>query len=179
MKRVSPRRILPTLCWFAMCLAFAVPARADISDQPGMLDPRPWPVKRLPCTDAIVRIVQPRLGGSDTPKTYPKADFEESGVEVIFALPKDYRFFNSAYPIFASVTHYQNERQNSLMMSERPGDRVQVCLVGMPVPEYSAALKRWVCNPDTDGRGYSFRVYDYKRQAAYVGADFEHGCGGA
>ncbi len=102
-----------------------------------------------------------------------------SGVQVTFDLPKGYRFFNSRYDIFASVTHYQGEPQNGLMMSEKPGDRVQVCLVGMPVPEYSSREGRWICNPDTDARGYTFRVYDYKRRAAYVGDDFEHGCGGA
>ncbi len=87
-------------------------------------------------------------------------------MEVIFALPAGYRFFSAAYPVFASVTHYQSERQNDLMMSEEPGDRVQICLIGLPVPEYSATLNSWICNPDTDGRGYTFRVYDYKRHAA-------------
>ena len=179
MKPVSRRRILSALCLFGLCVAFAAPARADISDEPGMLDARPWPAKRLPCTDAVVRAVQPRLGASDAPKAYPKAAFEESGVEVLFTLPNGYRFFNSAYPVFAAVTHYQSERQNDLMTSEKPGDRIQICLVGMPIPEYSAALKHWICNPDSDGRGYSFRVYDYKRHFAYVGGNFEHGCGGA
>jgi hypothetical protein len=177
-KRVSSRWILPFICSIVAYTAFVLPARAIDSEDPAMLDARPWPTKRLPCTDATIRVVQPRLGGSDTPRTYPKAEFE-SGVEVIFALPKGYRFFNSVYAVFPSVTHYQDQPQNDLMMSGRPGDRVQICLVGMPVPEYSATSNGWICNPDTDGRGYSFRVYDYKRHAAYVGTDFEHGCGGA
>lgn len=171
-------RTLFALSWCTICMVLAAPAHAVDLGDPALLDARPWPAKRLPCTDATVRIVQPRLGGSDTPKTYPKAEFEASGVEVIFALPAGYRFFNSAYSVFASVTHYQGDKQNDLMMSEQRGDRVQICLVGVPVPEYDAQAKQWVCNPDIDGRGYVFRVYDYKRHAAYVGLNFEHGCGG-
>jgi len=170
---------LPLLFLFALCTTVGAPAYTLDDPDPAMFQPRPWPAKRLPCTDATVKVVQPRLGGTDKPATYPKSDFDESGVEVIFTVPAGYRFFNSAYPIFASVTHYQGEKQNDVMASEKPGDKVQICLVGMPVPEYDAQSKAWICNPDDDARGYTFRVYDYKRHAAYVGMDFEHGCGGA
>ncbi|MBV9718294.1 MAG: hypothetical protein JOZ77_03185 [Candidatus Eremiobacteraeota bacterium] len=163
---------------FSVSMVIAIPARGFDYGDPAVLDGRPWPAKRLPCTDATVSQVRPRLDGSDSRKVFAKAEFD-SGVEVIFALPKGYRFFNAQYGIQASVTHYQGETQNSLMMSEKPGDRVQVCLVGTPTPEYSTQEKRWICNPDYDARGYIFRVYDYKRHATYDGPSTEHGCGGA
>ncbi|MBV8373374.1 MAG: hypothetical protein JOY69_08955 [Candidatus Eremiobacteraeota bacterium] len=159
-------------------MVVAMPAPGLAYGDPALLDGRAWPAKRLPCTNATVSQVRPRLDGSETQTVFTKADFD-SGVEVIFALPKGYRFFNAPYDIQASVTHYQNETQNALMMNEKPGDRVQVCLIGTPTPEYNAAQKLWICNPDYDARGYSFRVYDYKRHAAYYGGATEHGCGGA
>jgi len=61
---------------------------------------------------------------------------------------------------------------NPVMMQERVGDHVQVCLVSVPIPQGR-------CDPDTDPRGRVYRVYDYRQHAAYVEMNDGHGCGGA
>jgi len=70
------------------------------------------------------------------------------------------------------VTHYEFDDGNGLMMEERPGDKVQLCFLSGPLPNAT-------CNPDKDPRGRTYRVYDYKRHAAYDGWNDGHGCGGA
>ena len=61
---------------------------------------------------------------------------------------------------------------NPIMLQERVGDRVQVCLVGTPTPTDR-------CDPGKDSRGRIYRVYDYRLHAAYVGENGNHACGGA
>ena len=68
---------------------------------------------------------------------------------------------------------------NDVMQAERPGDRVQLCLAGFPLPRVDPSTHRVECNPDSDARGFTFRVYDYRRHAAYIGMNAEHDCGGA
>ena len=121
--------------------------------------------------------VAPRLT-SGSGGSYTRADFA-SGVQVSFKVARRYKFINTPHPIGVSVVHYQNEPENALMVSEKPGDPVQVCLMDYPYPQYDAKAKRWICNPDIDARGYDFRVYDYKKHRAYYGSNTEHGCGGA
>jgi len=137
----------------------------------------PWTGLSIPCTKGTVREVAPRLTGGEG-NSYTKADFA-SGVQVSFKLATRYKFVNIPHLIDPAVVHYQNEPENALMMSEKPGDAVQVCLIDYPTPQYDAKHKQWICNPDTDARGYDFRVYDYKRHRAYYGSNSEHGCGGA
>ncbi len=132
---------------------------------------------KRPLHKSPVSEVAPRLTGG-TDNRWTKADFA-SGVEVSFKIPRGYKFINTPHGFSPSVVHYQNEADNALMMSEKPGDPVQVCLMSYPIPQYDAQAKRWVCNPDTDARGYIFRVYDYQRRRAYLGSNTEHGCGGA
>ena len=136
-----------------------------------------WTGLSVPCTKGTVSEVAPRLT-SGTGTSWTKADFA-SGVDISFKIPRGYKFINTPHSIGASVVHYQNEADNALMMSEKAGDPVQLCLMSYPTPQYDASTKRWVCNPDTDARGYIFRVYDYKRHRAYYGPNTEHGCGGA
>ena len=130
--------------------------------------PGPWHYKSIPCVDTTVTSVTPRLTGND-PTRFSKADFTESGVVVTFATHL------GLAPVFServNVTHYQDTLGNALMASEKPGDRVQVCFLGYPAPTK-------YCNPDQDGRGRSYWVYDYKRHASYDGINSEHDCGGA
>jgi len=130
--------------------------------------PGVWHYKSIPCVDTTVRLVEPRLT-TDSQKTFTAEDFEQSGVYV------EFNTFLGSDPINhmrAAVTHYQNTPGNDVMMSERPGDRVQVCFLSRPAPTT-------FCNPDEDARGRTFRVYDYRRHAQYAGMNSEHFCGGA
>lgn len=147
--------------WFPMQIAAATNGSTDYPAGP-------WHYKSIPCVDTTVVTVTPRLTGSNQ-TTFAKADFQ-SGVVVTFAtnlglaaaFPKDR----------VNITHYQDTAGNALMVSEKPGDRVQVCLLSYPPPDK-------YCNPDKDDRGRSYWVWDYKRHAAYDGMNSEHDCGGA
>lgn len=166
-------------CLF-LALTVIVPCVATAQDQPihdFVVTGGPWSGLSVPCTKGTVTEVAPRLT-SGTGHNWTKADFE-SGVEVSFRIPRRYKFINIPHRIGVSVVHYQNEADNALMMREKSGDPVQLCLISYPTPQYDVKSRRWVCNPDRDARGYVFRVYDYKRRRAYFGPNSEHGCGGA
>jgi hypothetical protein len=148
------RSIVWGLCIGALTWPLAAPAQ-DEDFAPG-----PWHYRDIPCVDTTVRDVFARLGGTSA------ADFKESGVVVQFNTKLGLR------TSFAEVVHYQETPGNGIMQRERPGDRVQVCYLGPPAPTTS-------CNPDTDGRGRKYRVWDYRQHAQYDGINSEHDCGGA
>lgn len=130
--------------------------------------PGVWHFRSVACVVTTVKLVEPRLVGGDQTK-FTAQDFE-SGVNVVFntTLGSD-----PAHPkMLASVTHYQDTVGNNIMMKEHAGDKVQVCFISRPAPAAG-------CNPDEDGRGRVFRVYDYRQHAQYAGQNGEHGCGGA
>jgi hypothetical protein len=158
----------------------AVPAAAEMTaeqeEEAMMLAGGAWHAgKFVPCADGTVTDVEPRL---ETPGVTGSARFE-SGVATYIRLPTAPKFLNGQPFPTASVVHYDGDPTNKLMESERKGDRVQVCLVSFPTPSHDLQTGAVVCDPNTDPRGMTFRVYDYKRHAAYVGPDSEHGCGGA
>jgi hypothetical protein len=112
--------------------------------------------------------VEPRLV-ADGQTTFTAQDFE-SGVDVQF---DTHLGADPAHPrMFASVTHYGGSPGNAVMIRERPGDKVQVCFLSRPAPTAG-------CNPDEDGRGRVYRVYDYRQRQQYSGMNTEHDCGGA
>jgi hypothetical protein len=129
----------------------------------------PWHYRSIACVETSVLLVGPRLGSQGQEK-FSAADFEASGVVVVFAtrLGVDPPFANA----HASVVHYQQSAGNDVMMAERAGDRVQVCFLGGPAPSQ-------FCDPDRDPRGRLYRVYDYRQRAQYSGGNSEHTCGGA
>ena len=146
-----------------LILSAQSPLGQDVEYAPGV-----WHYKSTECIDSTVRVVEPRLTTLGQ-KAFTARDFEQTGVVV------EFNTFLGSDPvnhIRAAVTHYQNAVGNDVMMSERPGDRVQVCFLWRPFPTKS-------CNPDKDGRGRIFRVYDYRQHAQYAGMNSEHGCGGA
>lgn len=131
--------------------------------------PGVWHYRSVACVNTTVKTVEPRLTTYGQ-KTFSRSDFLQSGVSVEFntRLGSD-----PANPnMLAAVTHYQGTPGNDVMMAERPGDKVQVCFLSRPAPSK-------YCNPDKDGRGRMFRVYDYRRNASYAGMNSEHDCGGA
>ena len=130
--------------------------------------PGAWHYRSIPCVDTTVWLVEPRLTTYGQ-KTFTTRDFEQSGVDVEF---NTFLGSDPANHMRAAITHYQNTAGNDIMMSERPGDRVQVCFLSRPGPTVS-------CNPDKDPRGRMFRVYDYRQHAQYAGMNSEHFCGGA
>ncbi len=132
-----------------------------------------WRYRSVPCVDGSVQQVSPRLGDART-QNFTHRDYELSGVAVSIRLARPTAFVLNVSRTHAGVTHYQGEADNDLMEAERPGDRVQVCLLSFPTPR---ANER--CNPDKDPRGWEFRVYDYRQHAAYFGSETEHYCGGA
>jgi hypothetical protein len=90
-------------------------------------------------------------------------------VSVLLRVPIGDRFVPNMGIGQPSVTHYQGELDNTIMQGERPGDRVQVCLMSFPTPTYNAQMHRFVCDPDRDPRGYVFRVYDYRHGRHIMG----------
>lgn len=155
-----------TVACIALVVAVSSPAWADTD--PGYL-PGPWHFKSVSCADTTVREVTPRLG-SPGKTSFTAADFQQSGVQVTFATGLGIQ------PLFstgtAAVVHYQGTAGNDVMAAEHRGDRVQVCFLGGPAPTK-------YCNPDQDGRGRNYRVYDYKQRQQYWGGNSEHDCGGA
>ncbi|MBD5635767.1 MAG: hypothetical protein IAI49_14965 [Candidatus Eremiobacteraeota bacterium] len=126
------------------------------------------------CIHARVKSVSTRLVTID-PKTGRTLPIPGSGSEIVFtgSLPDRY-----ARVLKPTVTLYQGDKANALVARERPGDRVQVCVIRFPRP-YATAGGVGACNPRVDIRGRSLRVYDYRLRFAYVGQNSEHGCGGA
>jgi hypothetical protein len=127
------------------------------------------------CADGVVTAVHARL---DEPDAGGKPSFG-SGVVVEMRLPSAPKFFNGYAFHSAAVVHYDHEPSNALMQSETPGSRVQVCLAGFPTPAHDPDTGKVICDPNEDPRGFVFRVYDYRRRAAFMGPDSQHGCGGA
>lgn len=145
-----PRIIASTLIACLVCAAIPAGAQDAPSYKLG-----PWHYRSVSCVDTTVKAVTPRLVNAGQ-TTYSKQDFLQSGVEVVFntRLGAD-----PAVPsALAGVSHYQNSAGNSVMMAEHPGDRVQVCLVKVPMPTKS-------CDPDADSRGRVYRVWDYRQKA--------------
>jgi hypothetical protein len=127
------------------------------------------------CADGVVTAVHSRL---EEPNAGGKPSFG-SGVVVEMALPTAPKFFNGYAFRQAVVVHYDHEPSNALMQSETPGTRVQVCLAGFPTPSHDPDTGKVICDPNGDPRGFVFRVYDYRRHAAFMGPDSQHSCGGA
>jgi hypothetical protein len=155
-------------------LAFTMPSMAAINTpvavaQDEQYVPGVWHYRSVPCVTTTARSVEPRLT-SDSQKTFTASDFQQSGVFVEFntTLGSD-----PANPNMRSaVTRYQNIPGNDIMTREHPGDKVQVCFISRPAPTA-------YCDPDEDGRGRVFRVYDYRQHAQFAGMNSEHDCGGA
>jgi hypothetical protein len=138
----------------------------------------PWHFKTVPCVDGIVDDVGPRLAHPGQ-RAFTAQDYQQSGVMVHVTLARPTAFLPATTRRDAGVVHYQGELDNDVMARERRGDRVQVCLMAFPTPSYDTATKRFICNPDRDTRGWTFRIYDYRRRVAFFGPDTEHACGGA
>jgi len=155
-----------TVSYAAACLVVRMPSAAAQDDQyaPGV-----WHYRSFACVNTTVRAVEPRLT-SDGQKTFSIQDFQQSGVEVEFNTTLGSDPVN--HNMRAAVVHYQNTPGNGTMIKERPGDKVQVCFISRPPPTI-------YCDPDKDGRGRVFRVYDYRQHAQYSGMNSEHDCGGA
>lgn len=138
----------------------------------------PWHFRSIPCSDAVVKEVGPRLAEPHQ-TVFTAKDYEQSGVTVVFRHPQPWHYLGSLVTTQTIVTHYQDMPGNALMRVERPGDRVQICLTGFPLPLMDPSTHHVLCDPDKDPRGFTFRVYDYRRHAAYIGMNSEHDCGGA
>jgi hypothetical protein len=171
--------ILAAIASFVVVLQ-TVPAAAELTpaqeEEAMTLAGGAWhPGKFVPCADGTVTDVEPRL---DEPGVTGPARFG-SGVATYIRIPTAPKFLNGQPFPEATVVHYDHETANKLMESEQKGDRVQVCLVSFPTPARDLQTGAVVCDPNKDPRGMTYRVYDYKRHAAYMGPDSEHGCGGA
>jgi hypothetical protein len=150
-------------------LAAITPAPTYAQDQEPQYKPGPWHYRSIPCADSTVIRVAPRLQLVGQ-TVFTADDYEQSGVQVEFARRLG---VDPAFPSgHASVTHYQGTVGNDVMTGERPGDRVQAGFLGYPAPTTT-------CDPDKDSRGRTYRVYDYRQRASYVGWNSEHICGGA
>jgi hypothetical protein len=160
-------RILAGVIGALLIGASLEPAGADDLDPNSK--PGAWHYRSIACADTTVTEVTPRLG-SENQKTFTRQDFVQTGVIVRFASRLGVDPLTPTAN--ASVTHYQDLPGNTIMMTERVGDRVQLCFLGAPAPTVS-------CDPDSDPRGRFYRVYEYRRHTAYAGENEEHSCGGA
>lgn len=176
-----PRTGMAALCLALGAMSGSLPAPAQSGSDLGSHDEitggGAWRFSPIPCVDTKVTSVRPRLGDG-TQQSFGKADFDGTGVVVEMALPPGFRFMTTTR-VVPSVVHYQGDQDNAIMRAQRPGDRVQVCLLSFPTPTYDAGAKRFICDPDADARGFVFRVYSYRQRAAYYGPNSQHGCGGA
>ncbi|MGA8534640.1 MAG: hypothetical protein WB615_11070 [Candidatus Tumulicola sp.] len=118
--------------------------------------------------DTTVRSVEPRLTSGNPNEPYTRQEIIDSGPAVTF----NTKIGQPNGVIWAEVVHYGGEPGNSVMIHERPGDRVRVCFLGGPKPDEA-------CDPKNDLRGRKFGVYDYRQGASYSGINSEHDCGGA
>ncbi|MEA2787120.1 MAG: hypothetical protein QOF71_3224 [Candidatus Eremiobacteraeota bacterium] len=85
------------------------------------------------------------------------------------------RFFGRIYdPYQGTLPPALIQRGYSPLMQIRRGDRVQVCLVYVPVIERTSR-----CRPAHDTRGRWYRVFDYRLRRAFTAPNANHGCGGA
>jgi hypothetical protein len=137
-----------------------------------------WHYKSVPCAMGVVSDVGPRLQSMGQ-TVFTAADYDSSGVSVGIRFPQPWHFLASLSATKEYIVHYQGAAGNAIMRSERAGDSVQVCLVSFPAPRIDPATHRVLCDPDKDARGLTFRVYDVRQHAAYVGPNSEHDCGGA
>ncbi len=161
---MSASRLATAVVGAVVVSASAVSAQGTPAYKPG-----PWHYRSVACVDTSVTKVVPRLG-SVGQTTFTAADFRQSGVIVSFASRLG---VDPLYPQqHATVTHYQDMAGNAVMTAEHPGDRVQLCFLGGPAPTA-------YCDPDKDGRGRNYRVWDYEQRAQYAGMNDEHDCGGA
>ena len=166
---VTCARTIATLGLVAAMLSVAAINMPAAVAQEEQYVPGVWHFRSVACVNTTVKSVEPRLS-TDGQKTFTARDFQESGVSVEFntSLGSD-----PANPnMLAAVTHYQNTPGNDVMVREHPGDKVQVCFLSRPAPTT-------YCDPDKDGRGRVFRVYDYRQDTQYAGMNSEHDCGGA
>ncbi len=176
MRRAIEAALLAIAFVASGCIAGSA-APADDETEAETIAGGPWPAgPYVPCAPGIVTFVGPRL---EEPPGTPPAERFSSGVGVEIAIPSKPRFLNGqAFPT-ARVVHYQGDAGNALMASEKRGDRVQVCFVAFPHPLRDAKTKATICDPATDLRGMTYRIYDYAKHAAYAGPDSQHSCGGA
>lgn len=153
-------------------LAFCTATAAAIVDD-NVLQGGAWHFKSVQCTNTTVAMVEPRLRYPGRPFT--KEDFR-AGVYVAFNTGLG---LSNIFPHerAAVATYSGYGPQAALMMAEKKGDKVQVCFLESPLPYFFN--RRLRCNPDVDSRGRTYRVYDYRRHAAYYGGNSTHGCGGA
>jgi hypothetical protein len=135
----------------------------DGIDRPGTMV-----VSSASCVDTTVRSVEPRLTNGTPNQPYTRQEIIDSGPAVTF----NTKIGQPSGVAWAEVVHYGGEPGNSIMIDERPGDRVRVCFLGAPKAGEG-------CDPKTDLRGRKFSVYDYRQGASYSGINSEHDCGGA
>jgi len=172
--RISASGIL-ALVLLCQTIAAADTASSDEQERMSLMGGA-WHAGRfVPCADGVVTSVHPRLDESGAAASARFA----SGVGVDIKLPTVPRFLNGQPFPTADVVRYEGDRGNKLMESEKPGDKVQVCLVAFPTPTRDPQTGKVICDPNVDARGMVYRVYDYGRHAAYMGPDSQHSCGGA
>ncbi len=119
-----------------------------------------WPTASHSCVQTKVTQTGSRLEGAP-----------DSGSTVEFASSLGLTGFTGMHgkPLLAGIVSYDSI---PVVVLERPGDLVQLCLASVPKADQ-------YCNPKKDSRGRMYRVYDYRQHKAYSGANSEHACGGA
>ena len=179
MHQVNPsRNLLPVILIFVAAALIVGPATAFASyngPPPSAIESPalPWPTTNSLCSSTQVKTAGPRLldpsklsaagqarlntGGSLTQSDIDQAGVRESGGISI-------SFTNGI-----SVVDYGT---NAIAAHERPGDKVQLCLIYVPSESECPTVAR-------DPRGRVYRVYDYQARAAYRMQNSQHGCGGA
>ncbi len=138
--------ILLSSCTTPEAPSIPAPCPPQIAAPAPVENPNPDPEIPFQCSDTRIATIGTRLTeGDGTP-------VPDSGSVIVL---------NNGIQLVDYVTPETVAR-------EKPGDRVQVCLVWVPTD----------CPPGDD-RGKTYRVYDYKQRRSYVMIDSGHMCGGA
>ncbi len=111
--------------------------------------------KPVSCVDTTIGSITDRFGKPvGAPPSSPAAG--TTGMNVTFA--------NKVTLVAYSVSE--------VVYRERVGDRVQLCFLGHIEGTQD-------CKPATDLRGWFYRVFDYRLNAAWTAMNSQHACGGA
>jgi hypothetical protein len=133
----------------------------------------PWPTSNSLCSNTQVNTVGPRL--VDSSKLSASAQARLNAGQPLTQSDINQAGDLGSGGIAISFTNgigVVDYGTNTVAAHERPGDKVQLCLIYVP----SESQCPTVAN---DSRGRVYRVYDYQQRAAYRMQNSEHDCGGA
>src|SRR5579883_1603496 len=121
------------------------------------------------CVDTVVTGVRERKFSRGADGSLMLAMAGYGSVEFASRLGEEHATLYGGLKPYARI-EFGTDPGSEVAAAERPGDRVQLCLILMP-------SRTAGCDPTVDDRGREYRVYDYRQNATYRGLSGEHLCG--